>query len=236
MPLRATAPVFIPGAAKGHATSPLEKGDQLIQDLASAMLPPGLEPPCWSRKIMPEEFPVAGIFCPYCIAGGACAFHKSAAPAPAKHAYSNAEGYKFHAPPGLELLAQNTRLKSTVGGISQKVLAFPDSALLPNTAHTATSYLGFVEECVLDSVSETQDSEGASTDVGASEAWCGASDTSDPPPTVLTYSDIGVSFPWREPQNDMLSELRAYGKRYDAAAHPSVLRRGAEGNLMVGAR
>lgn len=231
MSLRANAPVFIPGAAKGHATSPLEKGDQLIQDLAAAMLPSRLELPCWSRTAKPEEFPAAGIFCPYCIAGGACAFHKSAVPAPAKHAYSNKDGCKFRAPPGLELHEQNALMKAAASGISEKV---PACSL--NSTRWRMHGSASVEECMLDSVSETQDSEGASTDIGASEAWCGASDTSDPPPTVLTYSDIGVTFPGRRPQNDMLSDLRAYGTRYGARAHPTVLRRRAEGNVMVGAR
>lgn len=231
MSLRANAPVFVPGAAKGHATSPLEKGDQLIQDLAAAMLPPGPELPCWSRPAKPEEFPSAGIFCPYCIAGGACAFHKSAVPSPAEHAYSNADGCKFRAPPGLELHAQHTLRKAAVRGIPEKV---PACSL--NSTRWRMHGSASVEECMLDSVSETQDSEGTSTDIGASEAWCGASDTSDPPPSVLTFSDIGVTFPGRRPENDMLSNLRAYGTRYGAGAHPTVLRRRAEGNAMVGAR
>lgn len=87
MKFRADAPAFVPKPSeRGAGEKEVSKGDQLIQELASAMTSTAPAKPC--RKL-PETrckiiqapqsagtFPVAGIFCPYCISGAACAFHK----------------------------------------------------------------------------------------------------------------------------------------------------------------
>jgi len=107
MSLRANAPVFIPSAAVGDAGMQVSKGDQLIQQLAAAMRPslPETEDRVIQKiassagdlliqnlavamtSTLPDtlrKLPVAGIFCPYCIGGGACAFHKTAVSQTAK--------------------------------------------------------------------------------------------------------------------------------------------------------
>lgn len=83
---RADAPAFIPQPLeRGGAEERVSKGDQLIQELASAMTStvpakPRRKSPETHHKLIhvqsPGKFPVAGIFCPYCISGAACAFHK----------------------------------------------------------------------------------------------------------------------------------------------------------------
>lgn len=132
MSLRANAPVFIPNTKSGKdaGKKQISKGDQLIQELASALTSNSSVPgPASStptpRSNIPEtscsKLPVAGIFCPYCTSGADCAFHKHAAP------------------------------------VQRKVQ----------------------RAALVDSSSESQDFEEASTDAGGSEKWCAASDTSE---------------------------------------------------------
>lgn len=82
MYLRADAPAFVPHTSERGAGERVSKGDQLIQELASAMTSTVPAKPCRKSsethrsKLVPGKFPAAGIFCPYCISGAACAFHK----------------------------------------------------------------------------------------------------------------------------------------------------------------
>lgn len=169
MALRAGAPVFIPGAAAGDAGMELSKGDRLIQELASALMspgldelnkqpmremvvPPGSDVPCCllarpsktchitKPKIVMGPvldvtslriLPAAGIFCPYCVAGVACAFHRSGS------------------------LTTETHIPANV----QASCKLADS--------------------------DAPDSEEASTDIDVSETCCAASDASDSQPTFL---------------------------------------------------
>lgn len=198
------------------------------------MFPPVAEPPCWSRSKQTlqaqQEFPAGGIFCPYCVAGVACAFHQFATPTAASRVRLNVHGCpkELRAPPGLEHPAQN--VLSTSGE------AISDSTVMHNAACTAASCVAFMEDCMLDAISETPDSEAASTDVGASDAWCEASDTSDPPSLPCPNSHNKIPC--------MGEELRAYGARYSAAAFPgraglptrSGFQRRTQSNFMAQAR
>jgi len=225
MCLRADAPVFIPGAAAGVATPPLAKGDKLIQELAAAMLPPRSEPPRCSERAEIHKLPVAGVFCPYCIAGADCAFHRSAVPDQSERPRLNIDFCKVRGPPGLEIPSSHAPWKRE-GTIS-------DSTMLRNASCTATSCLAFLEECALDGISEAPDSEGASTDAGASEAGYEASDTSGPSPTLPPCSKGGrmlLCHPSRNKIQRIGDGLRAYGDRY------SVLCRHPQSNFIAKAR
>lgn len=81
MEMRAEAPAFVPTAAplaqplpQEAAAGPVEMvGDRLIRQLAAAIMPlpaPSAERPrCY-------VITAAGLFCPYCAAGGPCSFHQ----------------------------------------------------------------------------------------------------------------------------------------------------------------
>lgn len=225
MCLRADAPVFIPGASAGVASLPLARGDQLIQELAAAMLPPRAEPPRCSKRAEIQKLPVAGVFCPYCIAGADCAFHRCAVPDQSECPCPNMDFCKVRGPPGLEMPSSHAPWKGA-GTIS-------DSTVLLNASCTATSCLEFLEECTPDGSSEALDSEGASTDAGASEAGYEASDTSDPSPTLPLCSKGGSMLPCRPSRNKIQrigDGLRAYGDRY------SVLCRHPQSNFIAKAR
>jgi len=225
MSLRADAEVFIPGALARHEVPLLAKGDRLIQELAAILLPPTPPPPpppppCFSKTAEFQELPAAGIFCPYCIAGADCAFHKSAIPDTAILQFlMQPEGCKLRVSGSFR---PQTFSKSADADHFGKgsLPAMPDSTMLFNAASTANSCLAFVEECMLDVISESQDSDGASTEVGTSEAWCNASDTSDPSPGLSGYVD----------------GLRAYGARYSAAAYPGGMCRHTQSISMAHAR
>lgn len=193
----------------------------MIQELAANMLPPPPPPPCSGASSLLKELPAAGIFCPYCIAGANCAFHLSAPRNPAR--VFQAEGCNAHAFADLNPQFTAKRVDT----------AMSEAATMSGAARTANSCLAFVEESMLDSISDTHESEEASTDVGASESWCDASDTSDPSPGLPRFSRRGKEFlhhkdfsPSEASKNRMQSigdELRAYGARYSAAAHREAL-------------
>mmetsp|Transcript_40360 Transcript_40360/g.128260 ORF Transcript_40360/g.128260 Transcript_40360/m.128260 type:complete len:276 (-) Transcript_40360:110-937(-) len=73
MEMRAEAPVFVPaGTLRGHEVDAMPgemHGDRLIRQLAAAMAPAPVVAPS-------DAIPAAGLFCPYCAAGGPCSFHQ----------------------------------------------------------------------------------------------------------------------------------------------------------------
>lgn len=94
MPLRADAPEFIPKAvARGNGMR-VSRGDQLIQDLARAMEPQ-------KTNILSCKFPVAGVFCPYCVAGAGCAFHKAATTSEGTEEVLNGRCHSLGSTPGV---------------------------------------------------------------------------------------------------------------------------------------
>lgn len=81
MEMRAEAPAFVPTAAplpqpppQDAAAGPAEiVGDRLIRQLAAQMMPPPAPSVAATRC---SVMTAAGIFCPYCAAGGPCSFHQ----------------------------------------------------------------------------------------------------------------------------------------------------------------
>jgi len=76
MEMRAEAPAFVPSGPlstpEADAIPGEVPGDRLIRQLAAAMAPaPSAVRHC--------AIPAAGLFCPYCAAGGPCSFHRSSA-------------------------------------------------------------------------------------------------------------------------------------------------------------
>lgn len=168
MGLRADAPVFTPGAVAVDAGVHLARGDRLIQELAAAL-------PCPASASRPERpvsmLPADGIFCPYCIAGMACAFHKAAG----TQTLRKVEVCKPVGAPGLTRMQPAAPTLADIGlGCNPSIL---DSKALFQAECAFGSCVADVEKMLLDATSE------ASTDVSGSEAWCAASDTSEPSPT-----------------------------------------------------
>jgi len=188
MVLRVDAPVFVPSfvatvpSATGRAPGVrMAKGDLLIQKLANALEP--------SAPLMPDTIssmlPAAGVFCPYCIAKcAACAFHKPVRPEPA-----------HTVPPGLTHPAQWVTPQLGKMALLADSAAGLDIIALLHAEDTAASCLAFVDPL--------SDSEQASTDVGSSEAWCGAaSDTSDRSAKLAGDGAISGNFTTREYQQE----------------------------------
>lgn len=154
MCLRADAPVFIPGAVAAEVAVQPAAGDQLIQNLAAAMTPSHINSPS-------SALPVAGIFCPYCIAGSFCAFHKATDVATAKHLPYNAN--------------RSSRTQLTVSKLYSK----PDSngslhrrhgsrALDIDCEDTSTDVGGSETWCAVSDASDASSSHGATSHAGAS--------------------------------------------------------------------
>lgn len=211
MCLRADAPVFIPGAA---ATDAQVLGDRLIQELAAAMTP--------SRSDAPGcMLPVAGIFCPYCIAGVACAFHKPAVPASGKATLPNANGYKLDGARSSKAHAHLAEPRLfNIDMVSQPTES--DSTVWPQAERATGGRMAFVKQreaalqVVLDANSDAPDSEEVSTDASSSEAWCAASDASDLSPTLQV--DGSVIADSRDTIRYTDKEVGLYGARWGGRA------------------
>lgn len=220
MGLRADAAVFFPSveARIPHAMH-MARGDRLIQDLAAAMMySPCPDIPC---RVLPSS----GIFCPYCIESGACAFHGSAVPAKSPWTLP----YTLRGAPGLTLPAQPFVSKLAAMDLTANSSAdFGSPACPQRIAATGPEYIG------VEGGSDTMDSEEGSTDVGGSEGWGAASDTSDPCPSHPgDFAAIIGSFPFPHDRHQHScapksahdracyreSEVRTYGARLGAAYH-----------------
>jgi len=225
MGLRADAAVFFPSV---EARIPPEmhtaRGDRLIQDLAAAMM----SSPC--PDIPCRVLPSSGIFCPYCIEIGACAFHESAAPAKSPWTLP----YTLRGAPGLTLPAQPIVSKLSAMELTANSSAYFGSQAFPQRiVASSLQYIG------VEVGSDTMDSEEASTDVGGSEGCCAASDTSDsahpgdiaaiigrfpiPHDRQRSYAPTSTSAQdraacYRGPDLSK-REVRAYGARLGAAYH-----------------
>lgn len=103
--------------------------------------------------------PAAGIFCPYCVAGGACAFHRPAGLATENH------------------IPANVQASDKLADCSDKRVADPGLHFADGRC------VAYARELMLDSGSDAPDSEEASTDIDVSDAFCAASDASDLQPT-----------------------------------------------------
>lgn len=85
--MRAEAPAFVPNTAPLSQPLPQEPaagqaemvGDRLIRQLAAAMVPlpaPSAPSAVPSAASTAAQIKAAGLFCPYCAAGGPCSFHQ----------------------------------------------------------------------------------------------------------------------------------------------------------------
>jgi len=219
MGLRADAAVFFPSVeARIPPATHMARGDRLIQDLAAAMMSsPCRDTPC-------RVFPSSGIFCPYCIESGACAFHESAAPAKSPWSLP----YTLRGAPGLTLPAQP--IVSMLGAMDLTANSSADFGSQACPQRIVASSL----ECIgMEGGSDTMGSEEGSTDVGGSEGCCAASDTSDPCPAHP--GDIAAIIgrfpiphdhqPFFTPKSAQYrayyrgAKVRAYGARLGAAYH-----------------
>jgi hypothetical protein len=119
--------------------------------------------------------PAAGIFCPYCIAGNDCAFHKSAVPAGGKQALLSGTCNHLGGTSGPRPHAQLAAARR---------FAADTDPLVPDSLKALVKTERVVNNCVeyRDVSSDLRDAEETSTDVGGSEG-CAASDASDSFPT-----------------------------------------------------
>jgi len=170
MSLRADAPAFVPSAAAVDTGLPLARGDQLIQELAALMSS--------SPDTQCCMLPAAGIFCPYCIAGVDCAFHKCTGPAGQKQARPSGDGNPLSSNFDSRAYAQVTKATRSSGTDFTSKHRTPNSEAMLKTRCTGSNCAEYSDL----STDPWEKEEEASTDAGGSEG-CAASDASDSFPT-----------------------------------------------------
>lgn len=151
----------------------------------------GAVPGLTSRCVLPAS----GIFCPYCIAGSACAFHKPPVPGKLTRTLPDEEGYckladdsyNLVCAPGVEL----RRHRATEIHQMAKPTSVLDSTSLFHAEIIAGSCVAHEGQLMLDDGSEGLDYEEGSTDIGGSDVWCAGSDASDSHPTSPGYEILG---------------------------------------------
>jgi len=178
-----TAGVVPPGA--GALCCSLPRRNKTAHSLTSRVVS-GLVPGLTSRCVLPAS----GIFCPYCIAGSACAFHKPSVPGKEIRTPPDDEGdckladesYNLVRGPGVVL----RRPRVTEIHEMPKPTSFLDSTSLFHAEIIAGSCVAHEGHLMRDGLSCSDDGldyEEGSTDIAGSEAWCAGSDASDSHPT-----------------------------------------------------
>jgi hypothetical protein len=196
---------FVQQAGSERAGMQRSRGDQLIHELAEAIEPRknhavAIE----TRKThVLSTYPAAGIFCPYCVAGGACAFHKAAETPRGKDNVLNVRCQKLESVSE----APNHPMRQIAHKAAESKLLQPDS-----TAHMFFNRAACGRPaCAFDASSDSLDCEEASTDVSSSDdRWCEASNGSDSP-SARSQAKNAWALPW-DAQSGLWSKINTSGR------------------------
>lgn len=196
MDLRASAPEFVPAARKGilrEADGGVEEnpGDRLIRQLAAALAAAPTE-------ARPYVIPAAGLFCPDCIAGRSCTFHRPTVLGWSTPAPSTAANLPHSL--AAHLTEQNTKGQCWPAGKAQTETRCPLSTTPPTSSLPALPMSPCADAMPVphglicapgawhwpddrrERIGKGAELDDTSTDVGGSEPHHAESDASDPSP------------------------------------------------------